>query len=123
MARAFGGQEKMLLCIDDSESILRYEKTLFERSGYIVVTASSARHGLRLAKIFNFDAVLLDYQMPDMNGHQVALALRRLRPETPVVMFSGSEIPDETYKIVDAVVPKTGSIRELLPAVARLFEL
>ena len=123
MARAFPGQEKMLLCIDDSESILRYEKSLFERSGYLVVTASSARQGLRLASIFNFDAVLLDYQMPEMNGHQIALALRRLKPETLVVMFSGGEIPDETYKLVDAVVPKTGSIRELLPTVTRLFDL
>jgi CheY-like chemotaxis protein len=88
MARAFPGQEKMLLCIDDSESILQFEKSLFEKSGYIVVTAPSARQGLRLASIFNFDAVLLDYQMPDMNGHEVALALRRLKPETLVVMFS-----------------------------------
>lgn len=123
MARALRGQEKMLLCIDDSESILQYEKSLFERSGYIVITASSARHGLRLARIFDFDAVLLDYQMPEMNGHQVALALRRLKPGTPVLMFSGSEIPDETCKLVDAVVPKTGSIRELLPTVARLCDL
>lgn len=123
MARRFRGREKMLLCIDDSESILQYEKSLFERSGYIVITASSARRGLRLAVIFDFDAVLLDYQMPDMNGHQVALALRRLKPETPVIMFSGIQIPDETCKIVDAVVPKTGSIRELLPTVARFCDL
>ena len=123
MARRFRGPEKMLLCIDDSQAILQYEKSLFERSGYIAITASSARDGLRLASIFIFDAVLLDFQMPDMNGHEVALALRRLTPGTPVVMFSGSEIPDETYKLVDAVKPKSGSIRELLPTVARLCDI
>lgn len=123
MARKFRGRERMLLCIDDSHAILQYERSLFEKSGYIVVTASSAREGLRLAGIFNFDAVLLDYELPDMSGHQVTLALRRLRPETPVIMFSGSEIPAETYKLVDAVVPKTGSIRELLPTVVRLCDL
>jgi CheY-like chemotaxis protein len=122
MARRFRGPEKMLLCIDDSQAILQFEKSLFEKSGYIVITASSAREGLRLARIFMFDEVLLDYQMPDMNGHEVALALRRLTPGTPVVMFSGGEIPDETYKLVDAVIPKSGSIRELLPTVARLCD-
>jgi CheY-like chemotaxis protein len=80
----------------------------------------SARRGLRLATIFSFDAVLLDYHMPEMNGHQVAYEMRRLRPDTPVVMFSGSEIPEETRQLVDAVVPKTEVPNELLPTVTRL---
>lgn len=69
MSRAYEGQRKMLLCIDDSQAILNYERRILERSGYIVVTEASARQGLRLATIFSFDAVLLDYQMPEMNGH------------------------------------------------------
>ncbi len=123
MARKFRGRERVLLCIDDSHAILEYEKSLFEKSGYIVVTTSSPLDGLRLARSFTFDAVLLDYQMPHMNGHEVALALRLLQPAMPVVMFSSAEIPAETYKLVDAVVPKTGPIRELLPTVARLCDL
>jgi CheY-like chemotaxis protein len=112
----------MLLCIDDSQAILEYERSLFERSGYIVVTSVSARHGLHLARMSRFDAVLLDYQMPEMNGHQVALEIRRLRPDTVVVMVSGSEIPDETYRLVDAVVPKNEAITKLLPTVTRLCD-
>jgi DNA-binding response OmpR family regulator len=79
----------------------------------------SARRGLRLATLFSFDAVLLDYHIPEMNGHQVAYEMRRLRPDTPVVMFSG-EIPEETRQLVDAVVPKTEVPNELLPTVTRL---
>jgi len=60
--------------------------------------------------------------MPEMNGHQLAFAIRRIRPDTPVVMFSGSEIPEETRKLVDAVVPKTDAPRELLPTLTRLCE-
>jgi CheY-like chemotaxis protein len=120
MARAYRGPDRKLLCIDDSQAILEYERSLFERSGYIVVTAASARQGLRLATMSSFDAVLLDYHMPEMNGHQVALEIRRIRPQTLVVMFSGSEIPKETHTLVDAVVPKAGAISELLPTVARL---
>jgi len=111
----------MLLCVDDSYGILEYERALFERSGYFVVSAASAREGLRLASIFNFDAVLLDYHMPEMNGHQLASEIRRIRPETPVVIFSGEEmIPEETRDLVDAVVLKDEAIRELLPTITRL---
>ena len=70
----------------------------------------------------SFDAVLLDYQMPEMNGHELAREIRRLRPETPIIMFSGNEIiPEETLQLVDASVPKTEAVGELLSAVARLW--
>jgi len=122
MSRAYQGEGRTLLCIDDSQAVLDYERRILERSGYVVVTEASARRGLRLATIYRFDAVLLDYQMPEMNGHQLAFAIRRIRPDTPVVMFSGSEIPEETRKLVDAVVPKTDAPRELLPTLTRLCE-
>jgi CheY-like chemotaxis protein len=122
MSRACEGKQKVLLCIDDSQAVLDYEKRILERSGYVVVTEASARRGLRLATIFSFDAVLLDYHMPEMNGHQLASQIRRLRPDTPVVMFSGSAIPEETRRLVDAVVPKSDAISELLPTVTRLCD-
>ena len=120
MARACQGPGKILLCVDDSQGILEYERSLFERSGYIVVTAASALEGLRLATMSSFDAVLLDYHMPGMDGHQLASEIRRMRPETPVVMFCGEEVPEETRKLVDAVVPKDEATRELLPTVTRI---
>ena len=122
MSRMYQGIQKMLLCIDDSQAILDYERRVFEASGYVVVTEASARRGLRLATSFSFDAVLMDYCMPEMNGHDLASEIRRVRPETPVVMVSGSEIPEETRRLVDAVVPKDEAGRELLPTVARLCE-
>jgi len=110
----------MLLCIDYSLAVLECERRIFEPAGYVVVIAASAQRGLSLAAILRFDVVLLDYQMPEMNGHQLVHEIKRLRPETPVVMFSGGEIPEETRQLVDAVVPKTEARRELLPTIARL---
>jgi len=122
MSQAYQGSRKMLLCIDDCQAILDYERQVFERSGYTVVTVASARRGLRLATVYSFDAVLIDYHMPEMNGHELALEIRRLRPDTPVVIFSGSEVPEETCELVYAVVPETEAIRELLPTISRLCE-
>ena len=79
MSREYQGPYRVLLCVDDSNGILEYERALFERSGYIVVTTESAREGLKLVTMFNFDAVLLDYHMPEMNGHQLASEIRRIR--------------------------------------------
>jgi len=121
MSREYLGPGKVLLCVDDSDGVLEYERALFERSGYFVVTTASAREGLRLATMFNFDAVLLDYHMPEMNGHELASEIRRIRPETPVVIFSGEEmIPEETRELVDAVVLKDDAIAELLPTITRV---
>jgi CheY-like chemotaxis protein len=66
------------------------------------------------------DAVVLDCSMPGMSGHNVAAAIKQCRPEILIVMFSGSEIPEETSRLVDAVVHKTDAIGELLPTVAQL---
>jgi CheY-like chemotaxis protein len=122
MSRAYQGIGKMLLCIDDSREILDFEKVLFENSGYIVVTTPSPHQGLRLARMTSFDAILIDYQMPGMNGHQLAQEIRRVRPETPIVLFSGNElIPQETIELVDAAIPKTQAISELLSAVSQLW--
>jgi CheY-like chemotaxis protein len=122
MSRVYRGSETTLLCIDDNPAILEYERRMLEKSGYIVVTAGSAQLGLRLAKIFTFDAVLLDYHMPEMSGHELAYEIRQVSPGTPVVMISGSEIPEETRQLVDAVVPKAEANRELLPTVTRLCD-
>jgi ABC-type uncharacterized transport system involved in gliding motility auxiliary subunit len=50
----------------------------------------------------------------------VAAVLKAHRPEILIVMFSASEIPEETLKLIDAVVFKTDAIGQLIPTVAQL---
>ena len=113
--------KRIILCIDDDEAILSYEKALLERSGYAVLTASSPQKGLRLATTCKCDAVLLDYEMPGMNGDEVALAIKRLRPELLVILLSGSDVPTHALASVDAFVPKLEASRQLLPVIAEFY--
>jgi CheY-like chemotaxis protein len=113
--------KRIILCIDDDEAILSYEKALLERSGYAVLTASSPQKGLRLATTCKCDAVLLDYEMPGMNGDEVALAIKRLRPELLVILLSGSDVPRHALASVDAFVPKLEASRQLLPVIAEFY--
>ncbi len=120
LGQVYRGPTRTILCIDDDAAILTYERALLERSGYNVVTTTSALQGLTLAMMSKFDAVVLDYNMPTMNGHNLAAAIKKCRPDILIVMFSASEIPQETRNLVSAVVFKTDAIEQLLPTVAQL---
>jgi len=112
--------KRTILCIDDDEAILRYEKALLERSGYAVLTAGSAQHGLLLATMCKCDAVLVDFEMPGMNGHEVACEIKLVKPEVVVILLSGSDVPTNVLAFVDAFVPKLEASRQLLPMIAKL---
>jgi two-component system, response regulator PdtaR len=111
---------KTILCVDDDAAILCYEKALLGRAGYEVLTASSAQDGLRLAIMCKCDAILLDYEMRGMNGHEVASAIKLLSPGTAVILLSRCEVPMQALALVDAFVPKLEASQQLLPIIAQL---
>lgn len=120
MISACSTAKKTILCVDDDEAILRYEKALLERSGYAVLMAESAHQALRLVTMCKCDAVLLDYNLPGMNGHEVALQIKLVRPALSVILLSGSAVPTHALAFVDAYVPKVEANRQLLPTIAEL---
>ena len=114
-------QGGVLLCIDDNEDVLECEKLFLESFGYTVLTAPSGGKGLELAAVYPVDVVIVDYLMPEMNGQEVVLEMRRLRPETPIIMLSGEmDVPEQVLKWVDAFVAKDRLSSHLLPAIAQL---
>lgn len=111
---------KLILCIDDDPAILDYEQALLEGAGYAVVTALSAQRGLELVTENNFNAVLIDYRMPDMNGCDVASEIKQRQPDLAVILLSGADVPSHDLAVADGFVHKLEVARELLPLIARL---
>ena len=110
-----------LLCIDDDYAVLECEKALLETFGYTVVTASSGAEGLILAGLHSFDVVIVDYNMPEMSGQELAIAMRRVRPLAPIIMVSGAvDVPRQALEAVDAFVAKPCLVSRLLPAIELL---
>jgi CheY-like chemotaxis protein len=110
-----------LLCIDDDQEVLECEKAFLETFGYTVVTASSGPEGLKLAGLRSFDVVIVDYYMPEMSGQEFAIAMRRIRLLTPIIMLSGAvDVPEQALKVIDAFVPKSCLASRLLPAIELL---
>jgi CheY-like chemotaxis protein len=114
-------QSGVLLCIDDNEDMLECEKAFLESFGYTVLTAASGGKGLELASMCSVDVVIVDYLMPEMNGQEVAIEMRRLRPLAPIIMLSASvEVPEQALQLVDAFIAKDRLASQLLPAIAQL---
>jgi CheY-like chemotaxis protein len=82
-------RQRILLCVDDNQSSLKICKIILEDFGYKVFTASSGREGLEVFASNAIDAVILDDQMPEMNGELVASEIKRTNPEIPILMLSG----------------------------------
>lgn len=114
-------QGAVLLCIDDNEDVLKCEKSFLESFGYTVLTAPSGGKGLELASMHAVDVVIVDYLMPKMNGQEVAIELKRLKPQAPIIMLSAVvDIPAQALELVDAFITKDRFASELLPAIAQL---
>ena len=114
-------QSAVLLCIDDNEDVLECEKSFLESFGYSVLTAASRGKGLELASKHSVDVVILDYFMPEMNGQEVAIEMRRLKPLAPIILLTGAvDIPEQTLNLVDALIAKDRLASQLLPAIAQL---
>ncbi len=113
-----------LLCIDDDPAGLKVRKLLLENFGFKVTTTTSGREGLALLSSRNFDAVLVDYQMPGMNGVQVATAVRKLRPHIPILMLSAyASLPPTITKSVNTFVSKMEPTSYLVAKIEQLLNI
>jgi len=97
-----------ILCIDDHWSGLIGRKMLLEQSGYEVLEAFNGAEGLRLFASRAVDAVVLDYQMPGMNGDQVAARMKRLKSTVPIMLLSAyGPLPKNKLRSVDTFLSKS----------------
>jgi DNA-binding response OmpR family regulator len=115
-------RQKTLLCVDDNQSSLNICKIILEDFGYKVLTASSGREGLEVFESNAIGAVILDYQMPEMNGERVAAEMKRTNPRIPILMLSGCvSLPESALLLVDEFVAKGAPVEFLLLAVRQVL--
>jgi len=112
----------VLLCIDDEPIVLYFTKLLLEAARYDVLTADNGLDGVRVFDVSHVDAVILDYRMPEMDGGAVARRMRELKPQVPIIMYSGFQVsPDDLDGLVDVYVVKGQDPRVLLMMVEQLL--
>ena len=78
-----------LLIIDDEKWICESLNLLFSRKGLEVSTALSGQEALDLLKAQSADLVILDFNLPDMNGLDVLAGIKKINPDIPVIFMTG----------------------------------
>ena len=112
-----------ILCIDDHWNGLIGRKMLLEKNGYEVLQASGGDEGLKLFRSNTVDAVVLDYQMPGMNGDVVAAKMKRIKSGVPIMMLSAYEpLPKNKLKAVDAFLTKSQPTAKLLTNLQHMID-
>ena len=117
-----------ILCIDDEARIRMAMKDLLEGDGHRVTLAEGGMQGINLfrealEKGEAFDLVFTDLGMPHMDGRQVAAAIKRFKPDTPVILLTGwgktmnadNVIPENIDQLL-AKPPNINEIRQVLGA-------
>jgi DNA-binding response OmpR family regulator len=93
-----------ILVIDDSSTILEKISSILRKKNYQIATAKNGRSGLAKAKANNFDLVLLDIVLPDINGYEVCRQLKNFSTtkDIPVIFLTVKEEINSVVKGFEA---------------------
>src|SRR5262249_14499072 len=83
------GNKAKILIIDDDPSALEVTDFHLKSEGFEVVTTESGEEGARMAEQGQFDLVLTDLQLPDLDGLEIVKRLKESVPYLPIIMISG----------------------------------
>lgn len=95
---------RTILLIEDNEQNRYLATFLLERHGYRVVSASDGPRGLDIARTFVPHLILLDIQLPTMDGYAVARALRRIETlrDAPIIAVTSYAMAGDREKAMEA---------------------
>ena len=87
-----------ILLIEDDTSMAKSIELLLKTEGFNVYTTDLGEEGLDLGKLYDYDLIILDLNLPDMHGYDVLKKLRTAKVETPILILSGMAEPDKKVK-------------------------
>jgi two-component system, cell cycle response regulator DivK len=118
----------MILIVEDNEKNMKLVRDILRHKGHATLEATTGEEGVQLAIDHRPDLILMDIQLPGIDGIE---ALRRIRAQAvldavPVIAVSASVMPDDQRHIVgsgfDAFVPKPISLKPFVAVVERFLK-
>ncbi len=82
-------EKKTVLFVDDEKMILEVGSLMLQRLGYNVLTTSDGQEAIEIFKNNKVAFVILDMRMPGMNGDEVCLQMKKIRPKIKILLASG----------------------------------
>lgn len=105
--------EPKILLIDDDETLCKVIGEELEQENYSVTCSFSGKEGLAKLKLDKYNLVILDYQMPEMDGYEVLQEIRIIYPSLPVIIITANTDIDTINKF---------SIKSICDLVNKPFE-
>jgi two-component system cell cycle response regulator CtrA len=87
-----------VLLIEDDSAMARSIELMLRSEGFNVYTTDLGEEGIDLGKLYDYDIIVLDLQLPDMSGFEVLKSLRLAKVQTPVLILSGNAIVESKVK-------------------------
>ena len=87
-----------VLLVEDDPATSKSIEMMLTHANLNVYATDLGEEGVDLAKLYDYDLILLDLGLPDMNGHEVLRQLRLARIETPILILSGADDTESKLK-------------------------
>src|ERR1700680_1187772 len=113
-----------ILYVDHETDQRIFLAAVLEYRGFRVRTARHALDALELIVTERFDVVIVDYELPDMTGAQLAQEIRAVEPSARVILFSGrAHLPPGELAYVDVHIVKGSLLDDIVETIRGLLEL
>ncbi len=87
-----------ILLVEDDPTTSKSIELMLQSANLNVYATDLGEEGIDLAKLYDYDLILLDLNLPDMNGHDVLRQLRLAKVETPILILSGADDTENKLK-------------------------
>ena len=87
-----------VLLVEDDPTTSRSIEMMLTHANLNVYATDLGEEGIDLAKLYDYDLILLDLNLPDMEGHEVLRQLRMARVDTPILILTGSDDTENKIK-------------------------
>jgi two-component system cell cycle response regulator CtrA len=87
-----------VLLVEDDSATAQSIQLMLKSEGYVCDTTDLGEDGLEIGKLYDYDIIVLDLMLPDIDGYEVVRRFREARVETPILILSGLAEPDNKIK-------------------------
>jgi two-component system, cell cycle response regulator CtrA len=87
-----------VLLVEDDTSVAKSIELMLNTEGFIVDSTDLGEDGLEIGKLYDYDIIILDLMLPDIDGYEVLRRLRAARVTTPILILSGLTEMDNKIK-------------------------
>jgi CheY-like chemotaxis protein len=110
-----------LLCVDDNQTALHLRKLVLENAGYTVLVASDSTAAMAIFSSSVVNMVVSDHFLQDGTGIELATAMKKLKPDVPIVIISGLVDAPEGMEHADLFISKADTPPQMLQKISDLL--